>query len=392
MRKGNNAVLANLGNTRESFREACTLRAATREDVSELLSIEQTCFVYDRLSERSFRRHIQTEHSDLIVCEKTDTQNATKQLLGYALSFRHRGTRLARLYSIAVLPECKGQGLGKLLLESIEKRAAKKGRIFMRLEVAKHNNVAVEFYKQQGYRIFGEYTAYYEDNDDALRMQKKIRYPDSDGISRLTPWVCQTTEFTCGPASLMMAMSSLDPSFECTQQEELSIWREATTIFMTSGHGGCHPFGLALAARKKGFVAEVVVNVDTPLFLESVRSENKKQVLSLVHESFLDACHQEGVQISYQDVVLETIDNWLREEFAVLVLISTYRLDGKKAPHWVVITGIDEICLYVHDPDVDEKTQEPIDCQHVPIARDDFNKMAAFGANRMRSAVAIRRS
>ncbi|WP_428622404.1 peptidase C39 family protein [Sedimenticola sp.] len=46
--------------------------------------------------------------------------------------------------------------------------------------------------------------------------------------------------------------------------------------------------------------------------------------------------------------------------------------------------------MYVHDPDLDEKSHLAIDCQHLPIAREDFDKMSAFGTGRLRTAVAIR--
>jgi hypothetical protein len=52
----------------------------------------------------------------------------------------------------------------------------------------------------------------------------------------------------------------------------------------------------------------------------------------------------------------------------------------------------------VHDPDCeasasdDRKSnkQGAIDCQHVPIARTDFDKMSAFGASKLRTAIAIK--
>jgi hypothetical protein len=51
----------------------------------------------------------------------------------------------------------------------------------------------------------------------------------------------------------MMAMKALDPAMELNRTLELRLWREATTIFMTSGHGGCGPYGLALSAYRRGF-------------------------------------------------------------------------------------------------------------------------------------------
>ena len=132
-----------------------------------------------------------------------------------------------------------------------------------------------------------QYSDYYDDHSDALRMQKNIRQTRELKVARLTPWYQQTTEFTCGPAALLMAMGALEPTTKLSQTHELALWREGTTIFMTSGYGGCHPFGLALAANKRGFKSEVMVNTTEPLFLDGVRSENKKVVLSTVHQQLL---------------------------------------------------------------------------------------------------------
>lgn len=385
-----------------SKREAvsCHFRIAVDSDLNALEQLEQQSFVSDRLSRRSFRRWIKAHHGLLLLAEDH------RGLLGYGLVWLHKGTRLARLYSLAVSPLARGQGVGAQLLARLEKLAAERGRIFMRLEVAKTNSAAIKLYQTQGYRVFGEYSDYYEDRGDALRMQKRIRVfrqevPGTSGIQPIH-WYQQTTEFTCGPASLLMAMVGLLSSEEFgdelsaarewfTQEQELDIWREATTIFMTSGHGGCHPLGLALSAARRGFESEVYINTEKPLFTDSVRSEDKKQVITLVHQQFLHKAREQGVTVVYRDVSQDILETWLSSGFAVLVLISTYRLDGKKAPHWVCLTHMDEHCLYVHDPDLSPEQQLPLDCQHLPIARDDFEKMSAFGADRLRTAIAIRR-
>lgn len=367
------------------------VRRAVMADLEDLLTIENACFSNDKLSKRSFRHYIQSDHGELIVAQDKES-GSSQSVLGYGLVWCHQGTRLARLYSLAVLPSARGRGVAQQLIAAVESAAAERGYLSMRLEVAINNASAIALYKAGGYRVFGEYSDYYEDHSDALRMQKTIRHIDADagGVSRATPWYQQTTEFTCGPASLMMAMASFGENIQCNQMFELDIWREATTVFMTSGHGGCHPFGLALAAKRRGFEAMVSLNTNQTLFVEGVRSDNKKRVIEMVHNQFLQQCHGQGVAINYEDVTQYQVESWLNEGFAVLALISTYRLDGKKAPHWVVVTGIDDTCMYVHDPDVDTRSQVKIDCQHVPIARDDFARMSVFGANRLRTAVAIR--
>ncbi len=369
------------------------IRSAGLDDLDALMDLEQRCFAADSLSRRSMRRHIQSEHSAVLIAESKLNLNqnrATNSIAGYGLIWLHRGTRLARLYSLAVAPEARGQGIAQKLLTALERVAEKHLRLYMRLEVSRNNTAAIKLYESCGYRVFGEYSDYYDDHSDALRMQKKIRSRHADGIALSMPWYQQSTEFTCGPAALMMAMASLDKKLLCEQALELQLWREATTIFMTTGHGGCHPLGLGLSAQQRGFEAVVCVNKDNPLFVDGVRSEKKKRIMTLVHHQFINACREQGVDVMYEDVTQQLIEYWLENDFRVLVLISTYRLDGKKAPHWVVVTGMDSQCLYVHDPDCDEPEQLPIDCQHIPIARDDFDKMSVFGSQRLRCAVALR--
>ena len=53
------------------------------------------------------------------------------------------------------------------------------------------------------------------------------------------PYIHQTTEFTCGPACIMMALAWADRSFKPEPAFEFRLWRESTTIFMSSGPGGC---------------------------------------------------------------------------------------------------------------------------------------------------------
>ncbi|WP_317932660.1 GNAT family N-acetyltransferase/peptidase C39 family protein [Halioxenophilus sp. WMMB6] len=369
---------------------ALIFRRAENHDLDGLLTIEQTCFSADRLSKRSFRRHLNSEHCDLMVTEQSSA--AGSSLIGYGLTFRRRGTRLSRLYSLAVLPSARGLGVAQRLLSELESLAVAEGRHYMRLEVAKSNHAAIKLYQQQGYRVFGEYSDYYEDHSDALRMQKKIQRITSSGINRITPWYKQTMEFTCGPAALMMAMNSLDNNVPCSQENELDIWREATTVFMTSGHGGCHPFGLALAAHRRGFEANIWVNSEQPLFLDGVRSDHKKQIMAVVHNQFQQACQNQNVAIHYQEFDQQQIEQMLRDNFAILVLISTYQLEGKKAPHWVVITGMDERCFYVHDPDLPDDESAAVEYQYVPIAREDFANMSTYGSSRLRTAVAIKKA
>jgi len=278
------------------FKSSVKIRPAGLEDLDALDELEKTSFDTDRLSRRRLRHWIQAANREFMVAEEHG------RLLGYGLVLFHGATNLARLYSIAIAQHARGKGIAGKLLQALETASLNRQRFFMRLEVAKDNVAAIRLYESAGYVAFGTYEDYYEDHRDALRMQKIIRDAPKRKRGHTVPWYQQTTGFTCGPASLMMAMATLDGRRQPDQATELDIWREATTIFMTSGHGGCHPFGLALAAHKRGFDARIYVNQTGPLFLEGVRDPDKKLIMALVHDQFLARVNASKIPVHYQDV------------------------------------------------------------------------------------------
>ncbi len=359
------------------------IRNAQLTDLDELVAIETACFETDRLSRRSFKHWITTEHRALLVAEVAGV------VAGYILIIYHPGTRLGRIYSIAVSHQQRGLGIAKLLMTAGEQAANESGRLYLRLEVSVDNIPAIQLYETLGYQKFGIYRDYYQDHKDALRYQKRIRHYRDTLQHRSVHWLRQTTPFTCGPAALMMAMHGINRSYQPSREEEINLWREATTIFMTSGHGGCHPIGLALAAKRRQFSVEVWISQTTALFIEGVRSEEKKQVVELVDNCFKRQAVEQGIELHIANITQNVLIAAFNAGAIPLILISTYLLDRKKAPHWVVMSGFDEDCLYMHDPDPDEGRQSEIDCQFIPIAREDFDRMSCFGKNRLRTAVII---
>ncbi len=359
-------------------------RRASLEDLDALVSLENHCFQTDRLSRRSFKHLLKADSAVLHIAE------IDNRIVAYIITLFHRGTSLARLYSIAVHPQYRGYGLARKLIEQSEQTAIERRCIFMRLEVRTDNIEAIKLYEKLDYQQFGIYHDYYEDHFDALRYQKQIKRFAPPEPSLQVPYYEQTTDFTCGPASLMMTMATLDPNFQPSPMEELQIWREATTIYMTSGHGGCGPHGLAIAAHRRGFHAEVYVTQEGPLFTEGVRIQEKKNVLKLVHESFIDQLHQYHIPIHYKAITQNDIEQALNRHQLPLVMISTYHFDRKKAPHWVAVTAMDEDFVYIHDPDVDtDSHQRPIDNQYIPISRAQFDRMSQFGQSRLRTAIIV---
>ncbi len=355
-------------------------RASVLADFDDLVGIEKQCFERDRLSARQLKHWLKAPHKVMLVALLNG------QIVAYGLVIMRKGTSLARLYSLAVLPKARGLGMAVSLLSQLESLSVQKNMLFMRLEVAVNNTAAINLYRSLGYKDFGFYAEYYEDKSDALRMQKSIAQNAVSKELAPYPYYQQTTEFSCGPASLLMAMAKLNKNIKLNQSLELDIWRTATTIFMTSGHGGTHPIGLALAAAEYGFTPHVYINQRVPLFLAGVRNEHKKSIVAEVEKEFLRKAMDKFLPIHYQDFSIDLIKRSLRQGHSVICLISSYQFDGYKGPHWVSITHIDDHFLYIHDP---EPTSQVMERQHVPISLDKFVQYTCYGKAKLRTAIVL---
>ena len=144
------------------------LRGGRPRDLDALCALETSAFRGDRIARRSFRRFLTSLGADLIVAELADG------VAGYALGLFRRGSKVARLYSIAVAPAASGRGIGAALLAAAEQAAGRRGCTAMRLEVAARNKRAARLYSLAGYRQFGRIDGYYEDGGAALRFEKAL--------------------------------------------------------------------------------------------------------------------------------------------------------------------------------------------------------------------------
>ena len=360
-----------------------SIRTATTADVDALAALEDRCFYDDRISRRQFRHLLTRGHAALFVAEHGDA------MVGSLVLLFSRGTSTARLYSIAVAPEARGMGVARALVERAEAEAWEHERAWMRLEIRKDNAASIALFESLGYRRFGMYADYYADHMDAWRYEKS---PDPQLKPRLerVPWYEQTLEFTCGPACLIMAMQTLDPDTEVSRSLELRLWREATTIFMTSGLGGCGPYGLALAVHRRGFDAEVWVNDDGVQMVDTVRSAEKKEVMGLVQADMEREIRALNIPLHFDVLGLDALEAAFDAGAVPVVLISSWQIYNERSPHWVVISGFDEHFVYFNDPFVDyDEGETAVDSINMPIGRSQFDKIARYGRKGLRAVVLI---
>lgn len=376
---------------------AIGIRHATISDLDALVEFENTSFDSDRISRRSFRHWLTGSQRTSLLLVASAPIDGVDVPVGYALLLFRKGTAMARLYSLAVSAKARGMGVGTELLVALEEAAFERDRLTIRLEVSENNASAIRLYEKAGYHRFGTYPQYYDDGSSALRYEKWLK--GKANATSTTPYYEQTTDFTCGPSCLLMAFRRYtDKTSEWWKtagpQLEVRLWRESTTVFMTSGTGGCEPYGLAVAAAEYGLASEIYVSSRLTaghiLFLDSVRSESKRRVMTLAQNDFRDRAAKLGVPVhrkglSARDVAAEVADGRV-----VIVLFTGYPMFGKKVPHWVLAHAADDRHIIIHDPWVeDEMFESQTDAANVPIPFAAFDRMSRYGRSGLRASVVL---
>ena len=134
------------------------------EDFEELYALEQACFggSWTREMLRAELENVLTA----LVFERVDGRIA-------AFAFGRVVTDEAELFQIGTLPEYRGRGLAKALLERLHGKMRERGAAVCFLEVRSRNAAAISLYERSGYERVSVRKNYYPD-DDAVVMKKVL--------------------------------------------------------------------------------------------------------------------------------------------------------------------------------------------------------------------------
>ena len=224
-------------------------------------------------------------------------------------------------------------------------------------------------------------------NKEATRTSVKA------GRRGTVPHYNQTTGFTCGPSSLLMAMKTLAPASDFSRAHELQLWREATTIFMGGPHhGGCGATGLALAAHRRGFRAEVWVNHKGALLSTRPKEKARTEIIEELDRADRKEMKRLGIPYKIGALDIDDLKQAIDDGAMPIVLVSMEYIHQDPTAHWVVVTGVDNEHVTVNDPWISRNkrhTAKTVTDYAVP--RSEFPAMTAYGARKERATVLIRR-
>ncbi len=144
------------------------IRRASGRDLDTIDVIESRSFARDRFPRRNLRRVLKSPASHFLIAEEGGAP------AGYAMILFRMGSNVARLYSIAVDPGFRGRGIAESLLNSAKDVAAGRGAERLRLEFRPSNVAAQRLYERAGFAMLERRPAYYDDGEDAIRMELRL--------------------------------------------------------------------------------------------------------------------------------------------------------------------------------------------------------------------------
>jgi hypothetical protein len=216
-----------------------------------------------------------------------------------------------------------------------------------------------------------------------------FKWRTAPGPWTTVPYMRQTTDFTCGAASLVMLLGRSGLIAGPTRAQELALWREATTVV------ACDPYGLAVTAAGQGLHPLVVTNTRETLFTEDLESEQERQLRAFIQDGFRDEAGQAGIETLLRAFDINDLRAVLAAGGAALVLIDTLLVTGDRCPHWIFAHGLHHDAaageyFLIHDPWTEwEQGESWADAYHVPVTTDALDKIAWTGDPAVRAMVAF---
>ena len=167
------------------------------------------------------------------------------------------------------------------------------------------------------------------------------------------PYYAQSSEFSCGPACVLMVMKHFHPSLEIGRELEFEVWRQCNMI----GIKGADPYGLSVPLIDAGYEVRLVTQRrkiveyepwkrrllrhfsldDIKLSLFGMR-ENKRRAL------------KRRLSVTYKRPVVADVLRGVRDGFVPIALVHMGVVHSLNIPHWVVVTHVDEENVVFNDP------------------------------------------
>jgi hypothetical protein len=269
-----------------------------------------------------------------------------------------------------------------------EDEARRRGDLFMRLEVRADNAAAIALYQRLGYKAFGRHLDYYEDHAEAIRLHKRIigRAPAN---AREVPYYAQTTDFTCGPAAMMIAMAAAGSRSVQPATGVRAVARGQRHLSRPPRPAAAIPSALRLPWRAAGLPVGACEPARALLHGRAAQAKSR-EIMEAVQSVFREEAAELDIPVHHAPLSRERLLAALDRGAVAITLISTWRMYRTRVPHWIVAYDHDAEHIFAHDPFVDvDEFEAPMDKAALAIPMEEFEVVTAFGTDRLRATILV---
>lgn len=148
-----------------------TIRKAKIKDLDDLVEIEKSAFdqnYYYLISKSQFNYLLTKANAEIWLAFQGEVK------CGMIVLLYRKNSHYARLYSISVLPDFQGRGIGNQLMAHGQKSIIAKGLKEIRQEVRSDNKKLIKKYKKDGFKIYVKQSKYYPDGVSCCKLKKNL--------------------------------------------------------------------------------------------------------------------------------------------------------------------------------------------------------------------------
>jgi hypothetical protein len=167
------------------------------------------------------------------------------------------------------------------------------------------------------------------------------------------PYYAQSSEFTCGPACVLMVMKHFDPKLEIDRELEFEVWRQCNMV----GIRGADPYGLAVPLIDAGYETYLVTQwkqvVSTLRWRRRIKRHYSEDDIQLSLFGIRGNRHKalrRNLRVQYKRPLVTDIVQGVRRGFVPIALVHMGVVHSLNIPHWVVVSDANEASVTFNDP------------------------------------------
>jgi len=167
------------------------------------------------------------------------------------------------------------------------------------------------------------------------------------------PYYQQSSEFSCGPACVVMVMKHFEPRLKIGRSLEFEIWRQCNMI----GIKGADPYGLSVPLIDAGYEVRLLTQrgkvIDSAHWKRRLRRHFSADEIELslfgMRQNQKRALRRH-LQVEIKRPVVGDVVRGVRENLVPIALVHMGVVHSLNIPHWVVVTDADESSVVFNDP------------------------------------------